>query len=292
MTQALTKYASPALLSVNEMMSIGSLFAESGLFTDIRGAAQATTKIIAGQELGIPPFAAMNGFHIIKGKAAMGANLIGATIKRSGKYDYIVREMTPDRCLIEFFQAIDGKRESIGKSDFTLTDAKKAGTQNLDKYPRNMLFARAMSNGARWFTPDVFLGPIYTPEELGASVDEAGDVIPGSSYVPMPEPIQQPKQIEVKPSPPADENGSTDLIDPKKLAASVKTLREMERTVATEPPAFVWSKSKGRAMLENEWIDSRRRLYDWLNAKIDAAPALEELDDKSLMDLAYAAAGL
>jgi len=75
MTTALARYTSPAQLSVQEMMSIGDLFAQSGLFTDIRGAAQATTKIIAGQELGIPPFAAMNGFHIIKGKAAMGANL-------------------------------------------------------------------------------------------------------------------------------------------------------------------------------------------------------------------------
>ena len=71
MTQALAQYTAP--LSVNEMMNIGELFAQSGLFADIRGAAQATTKIIAGQELGIPPFAAMNGFHIIKGKAAMGA---------------------------------------------------------------------------------------------------------------------------------------------------------------------------------------------------------------------------
>ena len=175
MTTALA--TTPATLSVNEMMNIGELFAQSGLFADIRGAAQATTKIIAGQELGIPPFAAMNGFHIIKGKAAMGANLIGATIKRSGKYDYIVREMSPERCEIEFFQLIDGKRQSIGKSEFTIADAKKAGTQNLDRFPRNMLFARAMSNGARWYTPDVFLGPIYTPEELGAQIDEAADVI-------------------------------------------------------------------------------------------------------------------
>ncbi len=28
-----------------------------------------------------------------------------------------------------------------------------------------MLFARAISNGCKWFTPDVFGGPIYVPEE-------------------------------------------------------------------------------------------------------------------------------
>jgi len=35
-----------------------------------------------------------------------------------------------------------------------------------------------MSNGARWYTPDIFGGPVYTPEELGAVVDgETGEVI-------------------------------------------------------------------------------------------------------------------
>jgi hypothetical protein len=37
-----------------------------------------------------------------------------------------------------------------------------------------MYFARAMSNGAKWYTPDVFSGPIYTPDELNAAsvIDE------------------------------------------------------------------------------------------------------------------------
>ena len=276
MTTALA--TTPATLSVNEMMNIGELFAQSGLFADIRGAAQATTKIIAGQELGIPPFAAMNGFHIIKGKAAMGANLIGATIKRSGKYDYIVREMSPERCEIEFFQLIDGKRQSIGKSEFTIADAKKAGTQNLDRFPRNMLFARAMSNGARWYTPDVFLGPIYTPEELGAQVDEAGDVISTASFA---SPVQA--APELPPPPPlADDLGP--------LADAVKRLRETERQVATEPPPFVWNKKQGRAALEAEREASRARLAAWLEGKHDVDLTL--LNDAELMDVAYSAEGL
>jgi hypothetical protein len=268
------------------MMSIGELFHQSGLFTDIRGAAQATTKIIAGQELGIPPFAAMNGFHIIKGKAAMGANLIGATIKRSGKYDYIVREMTTELCVIEFFQSIEGKRESIGKSEFTIADAKKAGTQNLDKYPRNMLFARAISNGARWYTPDVFLGPIYTPEELGAQVDEAGDVIPGANYQPPQLPEQRPIVAAVVPI--------KDQVDT--LTAEVRALRKAEREIIAEPPAFTpdkaWELEQLRAALTTQAIESRIRIHTWITSKVDGAPGLEELDDQRLIDLAYATAGL
>jgi hypothetical protein len=66
----------------------------------------------------------------------------------------------------------------LGVSVFDLDDARKAGTKNLDKFPRNMLFARAMSNGAKWFTPDVCGGlTVYVPEELGAEVDEDGHVV-------------------------------------------------------------------------------------------------------------------
>jgi hypothetical protein len=59
--------------------------------------------------------------------------------------------------------------QTIGVSSFTMEDAKRAGLSggdNWKKYPRNMLFARAMSNGAKWYCPDVFGGPVYTPDEL------------------------------------------------------------------------------------------------------------------------------
>jgi hypothetical protein len=29
-----------------------------------------------------------------------------------------------------------------------------------------MLFARAISNGVKWYCPDVFCGPVYVPEEM------------------------------------------------------------------------------------------------------------------------------
>lgn len=76
------------------------------------------------------------------------------------------------------------------------------------------------------------------------------------------------------------------------LADAVKRLREAERAIAGEPPAFTWSKKQGRAALEAEQAASRARLHTWLTAKVDAAPALDELDDASLIDVAYTAAGL
>jgi hypothetical protein len=154
--------------TTTEIMSIGKAFAESGMFPDIKSAAQAIVKISAGQEIGIPPFAAMSGIHIIQGKPTIGAGIMASIVKGSGKYDYRVVESTEKVCSIDFYQG----KEKIGNSTFTIDDAKKALTKNLDKFPKNMLFARAMSNGVKWYTPDVFSGPVYVPEEMTAPITE------------------------------------------------------------------------------------------------------------------------
>ena len=162
-------------INTTDIMSIGKAFAESGMFTDIKSAAQAMVKIIAGQEIGIPPFASMSGIHIIQGKPTIGAGLIASSIKGSGKYDFRVVDHSEKLCSIEFFQG----KESLGISTFTIEDAKKAGTKNIDKFPKNMLFARAISNGVKFYTPDVFSGPVYTPEEMEqVTIDAPVEVLP------------------------------------------------------------------------------------------------------------------
>jgi hypothetical protein len=170
-------------ISTTEIMNIGKAFAESGMFPDIKSAAQAVVKIQAGAEMGIPPFAAMSGIHIIQGKPTIGAGLMAANVKASGKYDYEVLQHSEKVCSIEFFQkyinpsslalaANPLAKKSLGVSTFTYEDAKKAGTKNLDKFPKNMLFARAISNGVKFYCPDVFSGPVYTPEEFDVQTQD------------------------------------------------------------------------------------------------------------------------
>jgi hypothetical protein len=181
--------------------------AKSGYFQDSREMAQAVVKILAGQEMGFGPFASMTGVYIISGRPSIGANLMAAAVKKSGRYNYRVTEMTEKNCSITFYEG----GQEIGISVFSLEDAKKAGTKNLDKYARNMLFARAISNGVRWFCPDVFNGSaFYTPEELGANVNEDGEMI-DAIIVPAPKaeaPIEQPTPT----TPPAQEWDSTALM--------------------------------------------------------------------------------
>lgn len=182
-------------ITATEAMSIGKAFAESGMFPDIKSAAQAIVKIQAGQELGIGPFASMSGIHIIQGKPTIGAGIMASCVKGSGKYDYRVVESTETICSIDYFQG----KEKIGNSTFTLADAKKAGTKNLDKFPKNMLFARAMSNGVKWYTPDVFSGPVYVPEEMQTPITEdiQAEVVEVTAVADAMYMIDQVKDIEV-----------------------------------------------------------------------------------------------
>ncbi len=150
------------LIKATDAVTLGETFHKSGMFADIKSAAQAVVKIMAGAEMGISPFQAMSGIHIIQGKPTIGAGLMASRVKASGKYNYRVLEMTDTICTVEFTE----NGQPIGVSTFTIEDAKKAGTKNLDRFPRNMLFARAMSNGVRWYCPDIYEGPVYVPEEM------------------------------------------------------------------------------------------------------------------------------
>jgi len=176
-----------------DIASLGDTLARSGYFQDTRDAAQAIVKVLAGQELGIGPISAMTGIYIVKGRVTLSANLMAALIKRSGHYNYRVTELSDTACEIEFSE----NGQVIGISRFTMQDALKAklSGDNWARFPRNMLFARALSNGAKWYTPDAFGGsPIYTPDELGAAVDEDGEVIEAEAIDPpaSPAPIHQP----------------------------------------------------------------------------------------------------
>lgn len=181
MTNALAVYG-----QFDQLQRAAMALYKSGYFTDSKSEAQAVVKVMAGAELGLPPFTSMTGIHIIQGKPALGSNLLATLIKNHPHYNYRVLELNDKVCKIQFFE----NGEACGVSEFTIDEARRAGTKNLDKFPKNMLFARAISNGARWFAPGVFGGaPVYTPEELGADVDEDGYIVEGE--IEHPEPKQQ-----------------------------------------------------------------------------------------------------
>lgn len=157
--------------------SMASHLQKSGYFRDINDPSKAIVKIMAGREVGIPPIAAMMGLYVVEGKVTYSATMVGALIKRAG-YKYTV-EWKDGACVLNFRDK-DGL--NLGTSSFSMADAKAAGLDgkhNWKTYPKAMMFARALSQGGRWFCPEVFAGGCYTPEELNpnAAVTEEGEVI-------------------------------------------------------------------------------------------------------------------
>ena len=161
--------------SFEQLGRLAKSFALSRYFDDLKGdanqmVAQAFTKIITGQEFGVPPSAAIRGINIIKGKPSISAGLMSGLIKKSNKYDYRIVERSEKRCEISCFEIIGGKRESLGPNIvWDLVKAKTAGLVGKDiwkKYPDRLLFARAISEACTIYFPDLLLGNVYTPEEL------------------------------------------------------------------------------------------------------------------------------
>lgn len=182
------------------MKKQAAAFYQSGMFTDIKSHSQALVKVMAGQEMGIPPFASMTGIHMIDGKPVPGANLIATRIANHPAYNYRVLICTKETCEIDFFESKDNainQETWVGKSSFTIQEAQEAGLlgkNNWKKYPSDMLFARAISRGAKRYAPGIFGGTVfYTPDELGADFDEDGVV------------LREPIEVHAKPVPGSDE---------------------------------------------------------------------------------------
>jgi hypothetical protein len=192
---------SDVVQSLDDVQRVAKLLAASGYF-ETKGnpemaIAQLAVKVLAGREMGFQPFASAKNIHIIQGQPSISANLMAAAVKGSAKYDYRAK-IDDTQAHVTIYQRNGDKWEELGSSTFTLEDGKRAGTQNLQKFPRNMLFARAMSNAVKWYCPDVFVMGVYTPEEMGATVDGDGEIIEAAPVVVhLPQPIDERDVLEV-----------------------------------------------------------------------------------------------
>jgi len=145
--------------------------------SSIKSVEQAVAIILKGREIGVPPMQALSHIHVINGKPTLSAELMLAQIlKYHPRTKISYPERSGERCTIKV------QREGSEPSTFTfsMADAQSAGVMNnptWKKYPRAMLHARCVSEMARSLFPDAIAGVSYCPEEMGATVDENGEVI-------------------------------------------------------------------------------------------------------------------
>lgn len=297
-------------LSYAEIEQIGKAFVASKMFgDDMDRTSMAITKIMAGQELGLAPFASMRAVHVIEGNATLSANTMAGMVKSSGKYDYDIKKKDLTGCEVEFFEIRSGKRVKLGIETFDVDEAKMAGMfdpecinaplehnlrditmykkgggswnksnscnckNNWKNYPKAMLFARCISNGVRTYCPDVFSGMlVYTPDELNAQVNTAGEVIDMDTdgNVTSPEKPAAPKSKKETEAVDADidqtphyENEGTedhpDITDPNEPSQD-----EIEAAAAPEEPA---EEVEPALQITDEVRDTAWEMYESLPLK-------------------------
>lgn len=176
----LTQTADPVLFpnTIEQLTHISLQLAKSGL-SGFGNPSQVLARILAGRELGLPPMASIRGTYIVDNQVSLNAGLMAALIRNAGhKYEVITR--TAQECSIRFY-----RDDQTYVHTFTIDDARRADLLisskgnvkvNWKRYPKAMLYARCMSEGAKIMYPDILAG-YYTPEELGATVDQDGNVL-------------------------------------------------------------------------------------------------------------------
>ena len=130
--------------------------------------------ILAGRELGLGVMQSLRGFHIVEGKPVLSSGLMAALVLNSGKAKVF-------RCIHTSPTKATFRAQRIGDDDFievsfTIEEARAAGLikprSGWEKYPADMLVARATARAARLVFPDVCAG-LYLAEELGREDLEA-----------------------------------------------------------------------------------------------------------------------
>lgn len=138
--------------------------------------------ILYGRDQGLSPMVALSEIHMVDGKPTMSAALIAGKVRMAGHK--VWREAVYDGQnnvvgITAHGERLDGTRDSF---TFTLDMARRAGLagkHNWKAYPEAMLWARACTQLARMLFSDVFIGSVYTADEMGAETDEDGAVLHG-----------------------------------------------------------------------------------------------------------------
>ena len=169
------------------------------------------------RSVGIHPFEALNGgMYFLGGKVELSAAMMNQLIRAAG------HSITKDRRSDNTICILHGKRadnHDTWTEYFSMEDAELANLQHkmtYKQYPRDLLFARALSRLARQLFPDVIKG-CYVQGEIGFLGPDAAD-----------EPT--PAVVDVAPRQPiAIENESKDVITPEQLQVLESFLGDNEK---------------------------------------------------------------
>jgi len=251
---------------LSEVMTFAQVAVRGGMF-GLRSIEEAASRILYGRELGMSAFMSIMSIDVIKGRPGLKAVSIASLIQKSGRFNFRKEKWTDTECVIRFFE----NGEDVGESSFSIADAKRAGLVtkdgNWEKYPRAMLYWRALTQGARAYCPSVFHGPIESVEEL---IEQTGQVID--------------VQV-VEPDPPAEVKPEAVPESAAKPAKSVRKAKSEPVAASPEPVADVRAEPPFDEQDASESIaEKTRKLDEW------AERVAKRFDEKGQASFAKAGA--
>ncbi|MDU7730899.1 MAG: hypothetical protein E7J96_05855 [Actinomyces sp.] len=210
--------------------------------------------IQTGAPLGFTAMQSISGIHIISGKPTMSADMMAAAVRRAGHKLRIEADDTQATAILIRSDDPDFEFKSV----WTMERAQRAGLLSNSpwrKYPAAMLKSRAITEVARQGANDALYGVIYSPEEMGETVNEAGDVITGHV------------QVETKqPTPPAPAPAAEP--EPEQQAELVITSEQQE---LVDRYAVTLNLDRETVLATSAWVEKvkqNERAWDW-----DSMPA-------------------
>lgn len=245
---------------LNTLTEVARVLGDAGpmLPAHITSRGEALAIIMAGDELGIPPMAALRGLHLVKGKVGMDYSLMVGLLRRAGyKVEWPAKGDT--RCELRLTHP-DG---STHTEVWDVERAKKAklwgGAGPWSTYPEAMLSARCVSSAARAFAGDVLAG-CYSMEEVREIARDGGTARIGGSDVHVAEVIPEAQTYANDEHAHARDNAkaAADEWTASKIAllneATAELVEDLQRDDALHPddrvPIIASAKGKLRAWCE------------------------------------------
>lgn len=196
--------------SLDELLKLSETLLKSGMLpAAVKSKEAAAAIILKGREIGMPAMESFSLINVIAGKPTIAPQGMLALIYRSHQLENLIISDDGLVCIVtmqrkghephmERFGMDDAKRmmtqETIGGEKKTIPLADK---YNWRQMPATMRKWRAVSACARVVFPDVIAG-MYTPEELGADVDEEGEVVEAVALRLPPAIVTPPAQVETR----------------------------------------------------------------------------------------------
>jgi hypothetical protein len=270
-------------------------------------AANITSAILTGRELGLPPMAALRSIDVVNGTPALRALALRALVLRAGHSIYVV-ESTTTRAVVSGQRKEPGAK--VQTSTWTIDRARTANLANKPNWRTNapaMLVARATGECARWIAPEELLGVPYSAEELAdeslPSVEAVAPVAAATGPAIAPEALPT-EETEAKPKrayrrqrpvksvelpPPPAEPAAPDVA-PETAGAATPPVAPVDNRPEAEPNEMITSAQLGALMasfraLRVEDRDERLRMAQTIvGRQIESSKQLTKTEASRVID--------